>query len=129
MRGLILALLAGIVSAGAPDGAATFTSARPSPSISIAEHIVLRWPNGRVRVDAMRINGVREGEYRTYYEDGRPYELKHYAGGREDGRQQAWGDDGTLFLNYDVRDGRTYGLINARPCVPATTTATRRGAR
>ena len=29
-----------------------------------------------------------------------------------------WTSDGVLFLNYEVRGGRRYGLVNARPCIP-----------
>lgn len=58
-------------------------------------------------------------EARTWYEDGRPYELRHYDNGRESGLQQSRDRDGTLNLNYIVRDGRRYGFVNAYPCQPA----------
>src|SRR6185295_2998386 len=83
-------------------------------------HRVTRWPNGGLRVDATYEHGVLAGEYRTYYESGAPYELRHYVNGREDGLQQSWTETGELYLNYDVKDGRRYGLVNAKPCEPVT---------
>ncbi len=74
------------------------------------------WANGVKRSSAFYLNDAFDGEYRTWYASGRPYELRHFEQGHESGRQQSWTEDGTLFLNYDVRDGRRYGLVNARPC-------------
>lgn len=57
-------------------------------------------------------------ERRTFYPSGQPYEVRHFYNGKEQGRQQAWTEDGTLFINYEMRNGRRYGFINARPCRP-----------
>ena len=57
-------------------------------------------------------------ERRTYYASGKPYEVRHFLNGREEGVQQVWAEDGTLYINYDMRGGRRYGMINARPCAP-----------
>lgn len=57
-------------------------------------------------------------ERRTFYANGRPYEVRHFFNGREEGLQQAWTEDGTLYINYEMRNGRRYGFINARPCRP-----------
>jgi protein SCO1/2 len=61
-----------------------------------------------------------DGVYQTWYESGGRYELRTFANGREAGRQQAWTADGSLYLNYDARDGRRYGLVNARPSLTTT---------
>ena len=61
-------------------------------------------------------------ERRTFYPDGRPYEVRHFLHGREEGLQQAWTDDGTLYVNYEMRNGRRYGFINAKPCRPVEET-------
>lgn len=55
---------------------------------------------------------------RTFYASGRPYEVRTFRNGREEGLQQAWTEDGTLYINYEMRNGRRYGFINARPCRP-----------
>lgn len=57
-------------------------------------------------------------ERRTFYPGGRPYEVRHFYNGKEEGLQQVWTEDGTLFINYEMRNGRRYGFINARPCRP-----------
>ena len=62
---------------------------------------------------------LRNGEYRTWHQNGQLAELRHYVDGREAGPQQAWTKDGVMFLNYEVRDGRRYGLVNSKPCLPA----------
>jgi hypothetical protein len=114
MRVAVLFVLLAVNVAGAEfDGAA---------AQSHVDHRQTRWPNGRVRSDAFFADGVLIGEYRTYYQSGAPYELRHYVNGREEGRQQSWTEDGELFLNYDVTHGRRYGLVNARPCIQVSRT-------
>ena len=63
-------------------------------------------------------DGVKHGEYRTFHDNGQLAEIRRYVMGREEGLQQSWTRDGVLYLNYEVRDGRRYGLVNARPCEP-----------
>lgn len=99
-----------------------------SPSTSALEHRQTYWPNGQLRSVATYHHDVRHGEYRTFREDGTRYELRHYDQGRESGMQQSWEQDGTLFLNYEVRKGRRYGFVNATPCVPAESTGSSRQA-
>jgi protein SCO1/2 len=77
------------------------------------------WPNGHIRTDAHYAVDAIVGEFRSYYSSGQAYELRHYVNGHEEGTQQSWTEDGNLFLNYEVRNGRRYGLVNAKPCVPA----------
>lgn len=75
------------------------------------------WPNGRLRSEVSLRGDVYDGDYRTWYASGRPYELRHFSRGREAGRQQSWTEDGQVYLNYEVRGGRRFGLVNASPCV------------
>jgi len=63
------------------------------------------------------VDGVYEGEYRSWYANGRPHEIRHYVHGHEEGLQQAWSENGTLYINYEARDGRHYGMENSTPCV------------
>jgi len=115
MRTLLLLALIGMNAASASMDA---------PRASAMHRVTEWWPNGHLRKDAWYLGDVRHGEYRTWTIDGKPYEFKHYAFGRESGRQQAWDDDGQLYLNYDVRNGRRYGLINAKPCAGAAADGT-----
>lgn len=76
------------------------------------------WPDGSPRVRTLYNGDVIEGEYRSWHPNGRLAELRRYSGGHPAGLQQAWTDLGELFLNFEVRNGRHYGLINSRPCLP-----------
>lgn len=76
------------------------------------------WPGGAPRVEAFYVSDVIEGAYRSWHPNGQLAELKNYTQGREAGRQQAWTPQGELFLNYEARNGRHFGLINSKPCLP-----------
>jgi antitoxin component YwqK of YwqJK toxin-antitoxin module len=76
------------------------------------------WPGGAPRVRTHYVDDMIEGEYRSFHQNGRIAELRRYLRGREAGLQQAWTAQGELFLNFEVRNGRHYGLINSRPCLP-----------
>jgi antitoxin component YwqK of YwqJK toxin-antitoxin module len=89
------------------------------PAASRLEHRETYWPNGLLKSAGTFLDDVRHGEHRTFRQNGRPYELRHFDRGRESGLQQSWEEDGTLFLNYEMRNGRRYGFVNASPCVPA----------
>jgi antitoxin component YwqK of YwqJK toxin-antitoxin module len=133
MRGLALMItagLAGLVQAGglAPghpdrivrvfDDRGTLLSETPYfDGRKVGWHVAY-WPGGGLRVRTFYDGDVIEGEYRSWHPNGRLAELKHYEGGHQVGRQQAWTDRGELFLNFEVRNGRHYGLINSRPCDP-----------
>ena len=104
-RTMLLVVLVGVELAGAP--------ARR------VERRLDYWPNGRAKSSAEYVGELRQGEYRTWREDGTLYELRHYSRGREEGLQQSWERDGTLFLNYEMRNGRRYGFVNAKPCLQA----------
>lgn len=76
------------------------------------------WPGGSPRVEAFYAGDVIEGTYRAWHPNGQLAEVKNYAEGREAGLQQAWTAKGELFLNYEARGGRHFGLINSKPCLP-----------
>ncbi len=97
-------------------------SVRPEPNAAAAGSApsgVSRtyWPTGTLRSEFTLKNGVYEGEYRSWYASGRRFEVRHYVAGHEQGLQQAWSDNGTLYINYEARDGRHYGMENSTPCV------------
>lgn len=59
---------------------------------------------------------------RSFHANGRPFEVRRFKQGRETGLQQAWTEEGVPYLNYEMRDGRRYGYVNARPCAPVAAT-------
>jgi hypothetical protein len=94
--------------------AAALSSTSP---VSALERRATVWPDGRPRTEGTFLRDVRHGEFRSWHANGQLAELRHYVDGREVGRQQSWTPEGVLFLNYELRNGRRYGLVNARPCV------------
>lgn len=60
--------------------------------------------------------GEYYGEVRTWYPGGRPATRFTYAHGYEEGPQRAWRGNGKIYLNTIVKEGRSYGLNNARLC-------------
>jgi hypothetical protein len=92
--------------------------AAPAPALT-ADVRMTSWPDGRPQTRGEYRHDVRHGEFRTWHRNGRLAELRHYVDGREAGLQQAWTADEVMFLNYEVRGGRRYGLVNAKPCLPA----------
>lgn len=105
MRGLLLSVGLIVTLAMAPAAVAPRQG-----------HVQQFWPNGHLKSDATYTDDAYDGEVRTWYENGAPYELRHYRSGHEEGVQQSWTDAGVLYLNYEVRDGRRFGLVNASPC-------------
>lgn len=62
------------------------------------------------------VNGEYHGEARTWYPGGRPATRFTYTRGYEEGPQKAWRENGKIYLNTIVKEGRSYGLNNARLC-------------
>jgi len=77
------------------------------------------WPNGNPRFEYHFAGGEHEGIARTWYDNGQTSAEHRYVRGAESGRQRMWDSDGTLVANYEVRDGRRFGTIGAKPCVTA----------
>ena len=74
------------------------------------------WPNGRLRTEISYRNDLYEGIYRAWSERGTPFQIRHYAAGHEEGLQQEWTEAGKLYVNYEARNGRHYGMENSTPC-------------
>jgi len=73
------------------------------------------WYNGHKRFEYHFKQGKYHGDFKEFYETGEP--LKHivYDNGIEVSGL-AWRKNGKLYLNYIMRNGRRYGLINADLC-------------
>lgn len=107
----------------------------------LQEGITKRWhPNHQLAEDRFYIAGKKEGRHRAWWPDGKPQfdfqthldayegELKewnakgllirqfHYQNGQEVGSQRLWWDDSTVRANYEIRNGKKYGLIGIKLC-------------
>ena len=59
--------------------------------------------------------GLYSGMYREWYSSGRLYKEIHYTNGADD-YGQGWRENGKLFMNYVMRNGRRYGIVNSNLC-------------
>ena len=107
----------------------------------LQEGTTKRWhPNKQLAEERFYIAGKKEGRHRAWWPDGKPQfefqvhedayegELKewnskgllirqfHYQKGQEVGSQRLWWDDSTVRANYEIRDGKKYGLIGIKLC-------------
>ena len=73
------------------------------------------WSNGNKRFEYHFANGVYNGDYREWYESGKPLKHIHYAEGIDD-RGKGWRENGKLYMNFTVKNGRRYGLNNSNLC-------------
>lgn len=75
------------------------------------------WPNGTLKFEANYKNGFYHGSVKRYFENGKLLSWFNYDNGYESGRQQMWKSDGRIKVNYEVIDGRKYGLTGVKNCV------------
>jgi hypothetical protein len=54
-------------------------------------------------------NGLQDGEWTMWYENGRPAAIDHYRDGRQNGRHSSWYANGQKAIEGNYRDGRREG--------------------
>ena len=101
-------------SNGRPESVRTFEDGR-----KVGVHVGW-WPTGTHRFRTRYVDDSFDGVNKAWYETGVQSQRLEYVKGREEGRQQMWASDGTLIVNYEMRAGRRYGMINAKPCIPSS---------
>jgi antitoxin component YwqK of YwqJK toxin-antitoxin module len=74
------------------------------------------WENGQLKFVHHYVNDLSEGSQKEWYPDGTRYKELQYAAGYEKGLQKIWRPDGRLHANYEVRNGRNYGLTGTMHC-------------
>lgn len=60
--------------------------------------------------------GKAHGEQRKWYGTGELYQIMHLNLGKEEGMQQAFRPNGDLYVNYEARNGRIFGLKRTALC-------------
>lgn len=73
------------------------------------------WDNGNTRFVYHFNNGVYNGSFEEYYYSGKPLKKISYYNGN-DSFGTGWRENGKIFMNYIMKDGRRYGVMNAQPC-------------
>ena len=73
------------------------------------------WQNGNPRFEYQFSMGLYHGMFKEWYENGKPLHVFEYDHGNEV-RAIGWRDNGKTYINFAVRNGKKYGLTNARLC-------------
>lgn len=73
------------------------------------------WPNGTPRFEYRFRNGMYDGDFKEWYVSGKP--LKHivFQDGNEM-RGKGWRENGKVYMSFEMRDGRLYGVVNPNLC-------------
>ena len=74
------------------------------------------WGNGKLRSESTFKAGIAHGIQKLWYSSGEPFKQLNLVEGKEDGMQKAWRKNGQLYVNYEARNGRTYGLKRSNLC-------------
>ena len=73
------------------------------------------WQNGNKRFEYHFINGIYNGDYKEWYQSGRLLKHIHYTNGIDDWGK-GWRESGKLYMNYVMKEGRRYGIVNSNLC-------------
>lgn len=74
------------------------------------------YPNGNKMAERNFSEGLYHGNLKEWTESGVLIREMNYEYGHESGRQQIWDSSGKLIANYEVRNGKTYGLTGVKGC-------------
>ena len=73
------------------------------------------WQNGKKRFEYNFVNGIYHGDYKEWYESGQMLKHIHYTEGTDDWGK-GWRDSGKPYMNYVMKKGRRYGIVNSNLC-------------
>lgn len=74
------------------------------------------WESGVLSSHSNYIKGVKQGVEKEWYASGKRAKLRQLIDGQESGLQQAWLENGTLYINYEARNGRIFGMLKSNSC-------------
>lgn len=74
------------------------------------------WENGAPAEESYYVNGLIQGEEKQWYPNGQLSKLRQLVAGMEVGLQKAWLKNGKLYINYEAKNGRTFGMKRANLC-------------
>jgi len=67
------------------------------------------YPNKQKYVEANYKNGLKDGEWRSYREDGTLWSIHHYKNGKEDGVFKTYHENGKLYIDGAYKEGKERG--------------------
>lgn len=74
------------------------------------------WENGQLKFEYHFSDDEYEGMQKEWYADGKVFRLMNYEKGHEIGMQKMYRNDGSYVFNYEVKNGRMYGLTGTKNC-------------
>ncbi|HWB26367.1 MAG TPA: hypothetical protein VG738_12860 [Chitinophagaceae bacterium] len=74
------------------------------------------WPGGQIKSMYNYKDDRLNGPAKEWYAGGGAYREMNYKMGYENGLQRMWNVIGVITANYEMRDGRKYGLTGVRKC-------------
>ncbi len=77
------------------------------------------WPDGSPQKEYYFENGEYEGTCKEWYQNGQLFREFNYHIGQEEGSQKMWKGDGKIESNYEIREGRRFGLLGTKNCTSA----------
>lgn len=76
------------------------------------------WENGQKRFEYEFENDAPIKNHKEWYPNGQLFSVNNYdENGQPAGVQQMWFDDGKIKANYEVKNGRRFGLLGAKGCM------------
>ena len=75
------------------------------------------WEDGKPKFEFYFTKGEHDGMANEWYSNGQAYKAFHYTMGYENGSQKMWWENGVIRANYEVKQGRRYGLIGLKLCM------------
>ena len=74
------------------------------------------WRNGVLSSESNYVNGKVNGIERKWFDNGVLSKQRNLLDVKENGIQQAWLKNGKLYVNYEAKNGRIFGMRRANSC-------------
>ncbi|RTE55250.1 hypothetical protein EHW67_01405 [Arenibacter aquaticus] len=74
------------------------------------------WENGVLAEESHYVKGLKDGEEKQWYATGQLSKVRQLVAGKEEGLQKAWLPNGKLYVNYEAKNGRIFGMLRANSC-------------
>jgi hypothetical protein len=72
--------------------------------------------SGKISYNYKAKAGIRNGLYQEYYPDGKLQVESYYENGKEI-KRKVKDIEGDIIVNYEIKDGRYYGLLGSASCI------------
>ncbi|MEP1489618.1 MAG: hypothetical protein ABJK28_14445 [Algibacter sp.] len=74
------------------------------------------YENGVLGSQCYYEDGVKQGEDKKWYSNGQLAKFRNLVDDKENGIQKAWLANGKLYVNYEAKNGRMFGMRRANSC-------------